>query len=256
MGAEIVNVAEFFFLTLALGVGLFTWVADSKMTGAGFQGLINSVCLGSTLVATIIHLTYGTFSDPFSIKYYIAAICFLLIRLFHKDEKSLFMWVLFIIHNATLLLLLLKFQNGWGPMFLFGVSSSVILGIIVYAMTLGHYYLVVPRLSENPLKVAVLVLWTILAIKITWSGLEISKNWAFFQEFTQLGGGYAFNWMMLTMRVVWGYVVILVMSIFTWKLVVIRSTQSATGVLYAMTIFVFVGELVSAYLLFKYGLLI
>jgi hypothetical protein len=256
MGADIVNVAEFFFLTLALGVGLFTWIPDSKMTGAGFQGLINSVCLGSTVCAILVHLTYGTFFDPFSIKYYIAAICFLLIRLFHKDEKSIFMWILFIVHNATLMLLLLRYQNGWGPQFQFAVTSAVILGIITFAMILGHYYLVVPRLSEKPLKVAVQILWAVLSVKIVWSGVEISKNWAFFQEFTQLGGGYAFNWMMLTMRVVWGYVVILVMSIFTWKLVVIRSTQSATGVLYAMTVFVFVGELVSAYLLFKYGLLI
>lgn len=256
MGADILNVAEFFFLTMAVGIGLFTWIADSKMTGAGFQSLINSVCLGSTLVATILHLTYGTFSDPFSIKYYIAAICFLLIRLFHKDKKSIFMWALFIIHNLSLLYLLLMYQNGWGPHFLFALSSAVILGIISYSMVLGHYYLVVPRLSEKPLKISVMILWAVLAVKMIWSGVEISKNWAFFEELTQLGGGYAFNWLMLTMRVVWGYVVILVMSIFTWKLVVIRSTQSATGVLYAMTIFVFVGELVSAYLLFTYGLLI
>lgn len=256
MGADIVNVAEFFFLTLALGVGLFTWIPDSKMTGAGFQGLINSVCLGSILCAVLIHLSYGSIFDPFSIMYYIAAACFLLIRLFHKDKKSLFMWALLLTHNAALLFLLLKYMNGWGPQFQFALTSAMTLGIITFAMILGHYYLVVPKLSEKPLKVAVQILWALLAVKMVWSGFEISKNWAFFQEFTQLGGGYAFNWMMLTMRVVWGYVVILVMSIFTWKLVVIRSTQSATGVLYAMTVFVFVGELVSAYLLFKYGLLI
>ncbi|WP_372653490.1 hypothetical protein [Halobacteriovorax sp.] len=256
MGAEILNVAEFFFMTLALGVGMFTWIASSKLTGAGFQQLINSVCLGSTAIALAIHLSYGTFTDPLSIIYYIAAAAFLLIRQLHKDEKSVFMWILFITHNLALLYLLMDFLNGWSSQFRFGLSSTILLGVITYAMILGHYYLVVPKLSVRPLKISILILWAILAVKIIWSSYETYLNWGFFKEFTQLGGGYAFNWLMLTMRVGWGYVVIFAMSIFTWKLVKIRSTQSATGVLYAMTIFVFVGELVSAYLFFKYGLLI
>ncbi len=256
MGAEIVNVAEFFFMTLALGVGMFTWIASSKMTGAGFQKLISSVCLGSAVTALLIHLSYGTFTDPLTRVYYISIVALFLVRQLHKDEKSIFMWILFAVHNLALLYLLMDFQNGWSSQFRFGVSSAILLGIITYAMILGHYYLVVPRLSEKPLKVSILILWAILAIKVIWSGYETYLNWGFFKEFTQLGGGYAFNWLMLTMRVGWGYVVIFAMSIFTWKLVKIRSTQSATGVLYAMTIFVFVGELVSAYLFFKYGLLI
>jgi len=256
MGAEVLNIAEFFFLTLALGVGLFTWIASSSLTGAGFQKLINSVCLGSAIIALIIHLTYGTFTDPLSLIYYAAVLSFLFIRLFHKDEKSVFMWLLFATHNLALLYLLLNFQNGWSVQFGFGLSSAGMLGIIIYSMILGHYYLVVPKLSVKPLKISILFLWIIMAIKMAWSGVETYNNWDFFKEFTTLGGGYAFNWLMLTMRVGWGYVVILGMSIFTWKLVKMRSTQSATGILYAMTIFVLVGELVSAYLFFKYGLLI
>ena len=256
MGAEVLNIAEFFFLTLALGIGMFTWIASSSLTGAGFQKLINSVSLGSVVLALIIHLTYGTFTDPLSICYYIATLSFLFIRLFHEDEKSIAMWGLFLAHNITLLYLLLNYQNGWSKEFGFGLSSAGMLGIIVYSMILGHYYLVVPKLSVRPLKIAIIILWTIMAIKMTWSGIITYQNWDFFKEFTSLGGGYAFNWLMLTMRVGWGYVVIFGMSIFTWKLVKMRSTQSATGVLYAMTIFVLVGELVSGYLFFKYGLLI
>ncbi|ATH09212.1 hypothetical protein BIY24_15050 [Halobacteriovorax marinus] len=256
MGAEILNVAEFFFMTLALGIGLFTWIASPKLTGAGFQKLINSVCLGSVSIGFLIHLSYGTLTDPVSRIYYIAIAAFFLIRQLHKDEKTIFMWVLFVVHNLAMLYLLMDFQNGWSTQYRFGLSSAILNGIITYAMILGHYYLVVPKLSEKPLKICVLILWAILAIKVVWSSYETYQNWGFFKEFTQLGGGYAFNWLMLTMRVGWGYVVIFAMSIFTWKLVKIRSTQSATGVLYAMTIFVFVGELVSAYLYFKYGLLI
>jgi hypothetical protein len=62
--------------------------------------------------------------------------------------------------------------------------------------------------------------------------------------------------MLLTMRVSFGYLVILGMSFFNWKLLKLRSIQSSTGILYAMTFFVFIGELVSTYIFFNYGLYI
>ena len=103
MGAEIINVAEFFFMTLALGIGMFSWIASSELTGAGFQKLLSSVCLGSAVAAFLIHLSYGTFSDPLSIVYYIAITSFFLVRQLHEDKKSIFMWVLFVAHNRALL---------------------------------------------------------------------------------------------------------------------------------------------------------
>jgi hypothetical protein len=123
-------------------------------------------------------------------------------------------------------------------------------------MILGHWYLVVPKLSEKPLKIAALFTWAILAIKIIWSSYSLYNNYAFFEEQTQLGAGYAFNWMLLSMRVSFGYLVILGMSFFNWKLLKLRSIQSSTGILYAMTFFVFIGELVSTYIFFNYGLYI
>jgi hypothetical protein len=50
--------------------------------------------------------------------------------------------------------------------------------------------------------------------------------------------------------------VILGMSFFNWKLLKIRSIQSSTGILYAMTFFVFIGEMVSVYMFYNYGLFI
>ena len=80
------------------------------------------------------------------------------------------------------------------------------------------------------------------------------ENQKFFAEGTRFGSGYAFNWLMLTMRVVWGYLIIAVMSYFAWRLVRMRSLQSATGILYAMTFFAIVGELISAFLYTNMGL--
>jgi hypothetical protein len=136
-------------------------------------------------------------------------------------------------------------MNG---IFLF--SSTLLLGIITYAMTLGHWYLVVPKLSEKPLKVAAIITWIILAIKISISAFTYLNNKDFFEN------ADAFSSIIVIMRITFGYVAILAMSIFNWKLVKIRSIQSSTGILYAMTFFVFIGELISAYLYFNNGLLL
>ncbi len=70
------------------------------------------------------------------------------------------------------------------------------------------------------------------------------------------GDGYTFNWLVISMRWLWGYVALAVLSAFAWRLCRMRSIQSATGVLYIMVFFVFVGELISGYLYFKHGLAI
>jgi hypothetical protein len=176
-----------------------------------------------------------------------------MITFFHRDDKTTPMWGLYAIVvlalGADLYLFAPQVKNA---LFLF--SSSLMLGIITYAMVLGHWYLVVPKLSEKPLLIAALITWAVLALKIIFSALSVYKHFDFFESQTTLGAGYAFNWLLLTMRFSFGYLVIMVMSIFNWKLVRIRSIQSSTGILYAMTFFVFVGELISTYLFFNYGL--
>jgi hypothetical protein len=145
-------------------------------------------------------------------------------------------------------ILTLSKNNLLNAVFLF--SSTTFLGIITYAMTLGHWYLVVPKLSEKPLKTAAIFTWIILAIKISIMFFSSHNK----REF--LDNADAFNFIILIMRILFGYAVVLVMSIFNWRLVGLRSIQSSTGVLYAMTFFVFIGELISGYLYFNYGLLI
>ena len=135
-------------------------------------------------------------------------------------------------------------------------SITIFFSVITYSMLLGHWYLVVPKLSARPLMIAAIFTWIILFTKIIWSSYAIYSNFAFFEEQTYLGAGYAFNWMLLLMRVSFGYVVILGMTFFNWKLLKLRSIQSSTGILYAMTFFVFIGEMVSTYIFFNYGLFI
>jgi hypothetical protein len=104
---------------------------------------------------------------------------------------------------------------------------------------------VVPKLSERPLKICIYVLWAILVFKVCLS------FWGFFHSPVSMQD--SFNLILFSMRMVWGYVIIGILSVFAYKLIKIRSIQSATGVLYVMTFFVLVGELISNYLFFRFG---
>lgn len=252
----ILKVSEFFLLSLALGVGMFTFLIDTNAAGAGVMKLFSSLCAAAAFLASLFQAVAGEPLSASAISYYVATLSFVLIYLFHKDKKSILMWVLFAIHTLTLIGGIYFFQTtGWTEFF-YLLSSSILLGAITFAMTLGHWYLVTPKLSEAPLKWAVIFTWAILAVKVVWTTLFVSNNMDYFTNFTELGAGYSFNWLMLLMRVGWGYVVIFIMSVFSWKLVNMRSIQSATGMFYAMVFFVLTGELVATYIYYKYGMLL
>lgn len=253
---DITNLSEQFFISMSLGVGLFVFLIDTKAFGAGLLKLFSSICGASSFIALLIHLTYGAFSSPQSILYSIATIAFLLVYLFHEDDKSPFMWVLYAIQVVTLLLNTWLFHNENGLIYTYAMSSVLMLGSVTFSMVLGHWYLVNPRLTVEPLKKGIIVSAVVLIIKAIWTTGFAVQNPEFFDQGTSLGMGYIFNWIMFLMRFGWGYIVIGVMAYYAYRLAKMRSTQSATGVLYAMTIFVFIGELVSNYLYFHYGVLI
>lgn len=125
---------------------------------------------------------------------------------------------------------------------------------MIYGMLLGHWYLVTPKMSLLPLKVTNIIIWIVLGAKIIFSGFELFENMDYFEPLTRKGEGYLFNVLFTSMRFLWGYLIILIMSIFNWRLLLLNSTQSATGMLYAMTFFVIVGELISSFLFFNMGL--
>lgn len=250
------GIAEFFLISLAWTYTLFSPIASSRLTGNGFIKLISNVSIGSLAISLIIHFTSSSaiLSLPLYLK--LASLMALVaMTLFHRDDKSLFMWMMYALVVLSLGIHLVLFSPQLLSSF-FLLSSALLLGIITYAMTLGHWYLVVPKLSERPLKIAALITWIILGLKIIFSLITTYNHYDFFEEQTSLGSGYAFNWLLLLMRMSFGYIVILGMSIFNWKLVSMRSIQSSTGILYAMTFFVFIGELVSLYIFFNFGLFI
>lgn len=245
-----------FLLALAFGTQILAPVVSTKLTGVGFYKL------GSSIVLTSLVLAFGTsyFMDPgldqLSYIYYgILLVTNIATFTLHRDVKSWLMWFLYGVQVLTFIILLFHTYLPQPDWIMFFFYSSLLLGISNFAMILGHYYLVVPKLSEEPLIYCLYIFWTVFFLKIMASLTVIFTAAApFLEEGTQLGDGYTFNWLFISMRYLWGYAAPLILSFFTFRLCKLRSIQSATGVLYIVEFFVIVGELISIYLMAKHGL--
>lgn len=247
---------HFFLISLAFGTQLFSPVVSTKLTGVGFYKL------GTSIVLACLVLALGT-------DYYMAPqllpvewLCYGILigsnvatSIFHKDDKSWVMWAIYALQIVTFCVLvfhIFAFNPIW-VMFFF--LSMTLLGISNFSMLLGHYYLVTPRLSEEPLIYCLFIFWICFFLKIISSlAVVLSLGSPYLSEGSMLGDGYMYNWLFISMRYLWGFVAPVILSFFTFRLCKIRSLQSATGVLYIVEFFVIVGELISVYLMAKHGL--
>jgi hypothetical protein len=245
-----------FLLALSFGTQLFAPVVNTKLTGVGFYKLGISIVLASLMLA------FGTYYfmypgiDAISAGLYI----FLILSntatyILHRDEKSWLMWAIYLLQICSFIALIFYTYLPHPSWIMFFVLSSLLLGISNFAMILGHYYLVVPKLTEEPLIYCLFIFWSIIFIKMIASLTILFTSAApFLAEGSYLGDGYIYNWLFISMRWLWGYIAPLILSFFTFRLCKIRSIQSATGVLYIIEFFVIVGELISIYLMAKHGL--
>ncbi len=123
------------------------------------------------------------------------------------------------------------------------LASSFLLGSTLTAMLLGHYYLTAPAMSIDPLRKFVKFMVSGLAIRTALATVVAIILWR-----GELGGvavGEQISPLFLAMRWGMGIAGAGVATYLTWETVKIRSTQSATGILYiAMTLLLF-GELSS-----------
>lgn len=251
-------IAHTFFLALAFGTQLLSPVVSTKLTGVGFFKLGTAIVLGSlTLALGVDFFMAPGLSQIEAMAYGFLLFLNLLVYLFHKDEKSVLMWILYglqVLTFSVLVLVAFKFDVTWIQFFLLTMG---LLGVSNFAMILGHYYLVVPKLSEEPLVYCLYLLWGILFYKVFLStAFLLGEGQAYLAEGTTLGDGYMYNWLFISMRVLWGYIAPFILSLFTYRLCRLRSIQSATGVLYIVEFFVIVGELIGVYLMTKHGLLV
>jgi len=136
------------------------------------------------------------------------------------------------------------------------LTSVLLLGAAAAAMILGHYYLIVLDLPIGALRrltlllVAGLVLRSVVVaaslLGPVHAGLEGARLVA--------SGLWSADGVFVWMRLLFGIVGPFSLIGFIWKTVEIRSTQSATGILYVQLLLVMAGELLATYLRVAAGL--
>lgn len=174
---------------------------------------------------------------------------------------------------------LLALEGGW-QYFNF-ISSALLLGSVFASQYLGHWFLTVPNLSLREFQKIVKIIFlgivlkgidTVVCLSNTESPVEVS---AFDEmgrprspDLTQpkaieslgsmsatlgvkgesyFGLGF-FGLIILAARVLWGLIAPLILAIMIKRTVDMRSTQSATGILYALSVMLIVGEGAALYL--------
>jgi hypothetical protein len=119
------------------------------------------------------------------------------------------------------------------------VSSAALLGTATTAMLVGHSYLIAPAMSLTPLLRMLGALFVTLLLRVVMAGVW---SWT-----TGTGSGNLENETIIWLLLRWGFGLVgpLVLGWMAWQSAKIRSTQAATGILYVVVIFCFLGELSS-----------
>jgi hypothetical protein len=130
------------------------------------------------------------------------------------------------------------------------LASAAVLGTATTAMLMGHSYLIAPAMSIDPLMRLLIALGVSLALRI---GLACVGLWLW-SAHAGSPQGELLIW--LPARWLLGLLGPLALGWMAWETARIRSTQSATGILYVVVIVCYLGELTSQLLLEKTGLLL
>jgi hypothetical protein len=123
------------------------------------------------------------------------------------------------------------------------ISSALLIGSTTTAMLLGHWYLNTPTMKLAPLRRLLLLLAFAVALRAVVGALGLGLE---VQHRLAAGTAMPFSWQMfLVLR--WSAAILATGGLcwLTWLTLNIPNTQSATGILYAAVILVFIGELTS-----------
>lgn len=127
--------------------------------------------------------------------------------------------------------------------------SGLIMGLSLVAMNIGHSYLSTMKLPIRPLKTLVGTLMALIFIRTL---VAIFSAWLLRSSistyFSSLGIEGISIITITFARFLFGCVGAAILSVMVWKTVKIESTQSATGILYALLSMTLVGEICALFL--------
>lgn len=260
--------STFFFLFSQLGVGMMLTLLFISPRSIGnsffkFASLTAAILLGVTLGFN--------FLFPSPLRTNQLAVIFLAIsalstaiynRAVGADKFVAAFWLLVVatatglasIATDSLAFTRLMTLGGWENWMLLlnHLAATALLGSVMLTMVFGHWYLVIPRLSIEPLVRLTKVLmgaigFRILTILASLAVLKLEQSIPLAAVLRELAIQQGiFFWP----RVIFGVIVPIVLAAMIWSTVKIRHTQAATGLLYLAVVALLFGEFFSKFLLF------
>lgn len=134
------------------------------------------------------------------------------------------------------------------------LASAALLGAAISSMLMGHSYLIAPAMSMSPLLRLLAMFAASLSARI---GLACFGLYGWWTSASGASDGPETETLLwLAARWLLGIAAPIVLGWMAWETARIRSTQSATGILYVVCIVCFLGELLSMLLVDKTGYLL
>lgn len=134
------------------------------------------------------------------------------------------------------------------------ILASMLLGSMTVAWLLGHAYLTATRMTIEPLRhFSRIVSWSAVA-RFVFALVSTGLAWYLARAGSSGAWGHlADSWLIVSLRAGVGLVGVNVFAYMVADCVRLRSTQSATGILYFGSIFAYIGELAALQLVAECG---
>jgi len=160
------------------------------------------------------------------------------------------------------LIAIIKILNSWMPVTPLGVIVTILGGMIfsasLFAMNLGHWYLNVHGLPIKHLQNATYVFWALCGLRMALDVYLLATQNIMLQgePYNMLQFLTTIEGFLVVLAILFGTIFPLICLFFVKGTLDVRSTQSATGILYAILCAVVIGDITYKYYFFKYGVVL
>jgi len=183
-------------------------------------------------------------------------IFFLLVGWFYHNKESVNLFIISLVCCTGIILFVvvqgLLINEGSGIAFA-GILGGLILSAALYTMNLGHFYLNVHGLPFDHLKKGVYVFAGLLFIRLIWDFVQFSIVETIYagRMVSLLKYSLTLDGIFLLLAIFFGVIFPLIGIYFVLETLKVKSTQSATGILYVLLSSVIIGDLSYKYYLIK-----
>ena len=263
----VADVLALVLLQLAAGLAACTLLSSSKDLSGGFFALHGWIGAIALLLSWLVSGHGGLARALFVVALAALVAHTLLARSGSAAFLAISRNLLFVSALASNLLLVTRVRvepfvslPGIGPIWLAAglLLGALLFGAVVWAMNLGHWYLVSTSLPSGLLVRATEAFAFLALLRAAFAAVALG----FVAQNSAGEGAEALAGLLDPMRdgfffwsrVTWGLFAPLILAPFVVKTARMKSNQAATGLLYVGLVFVLVGELLAAYLTRRSGL--